>query len=224
MPTIVFLSPKGGVGKTTSALLVADCLSNQTTVTIVDADPNRPVKRWHEGGHSPASLDVVSEVNEENVIDVIETAAARSNFVIVDLEGTANKIVLLAVSQADLVIIPSQGSQLDAEQASRAIRVIRQQEKMSRRRVPFSLLLTRTGTAVKTRTLTHLVTSLNQSGIPVLNTQLHEREAFRAVFSFRQPLAKLDPTDVSNIEKAVRNVENLVAEVLELLRTAKDTA
>jgi len=221
MPTLVFLSPKGGVGKTTSALLIADRLSDETTVTVIDADPNRPVKRWHEGGHSPSNLRVVSEVNEENVIEVIESAAEQSTFVIVDLEGTANKIVLLAVSQADLVIIPSQGSQLDAEQASRAIRVIRQQEKMSKRSVPFSMLLTRTGTAVKTRTLTHLVNSLKQSGIPVLKTQLHEREAFRAVFSFRQRLSKLDPQDVANIEKAIKNVDNLVAELLELLRTAR---
>ena len=40
------------------------------------------------------------------------------------------------VSQADLVIVPTQGSQLDAEQASRALKVIKQQEKMSGRPVP----------------------------------------------------------------------------------------
>lgn len=221
MPVIVMLSPKGGVGKTTSAVLVADRLSNETTVTLIDADPNRPIQKWQEGGNAPPGLTVVSDVNEENIIDVIEAAASKSTFVIVDLEGTANKIVILAVSQADLVVIPSQGSQLDAEQASRAIRVIRQQEKMSKRAVPFALLLTRTGTAIKTRTLTHLANSLQQSGIPVFRTQLHEREAFRAVFSFKQRLSKLDPNDVANIDKAVKNVDSLVAEMLEVMRLAR---
>ncbi len=221
MPVIVMLSPKGGVGKTTSAVLVADRLSNETTVTLIDADPNRPIQKWQEGGNAPPGLKVVSDVNEENIIDVIEAAVSESTFVIVDLEGTANKIVILAVSQADLVVIPSQGSQLDAEQASRAIRVIRQQEKMSKRAVPFALLLTRTGTAIKTRTLTHLANSLQQSGIPVFRTQLHEREAFRAVFSFKQRLSKLDPNDVANIDKAVKNVDSLVAEMLEVMRLAR---
>ena len=58
-----------------------------------------------------------------------------------DLEGTAAKIVLLAVSQADLVVVPTQGSQLDAEQASRALKVIKQQEKMSGRTVPYGVAI-----------------------------------------------------------------------------------
>lgn len=226
MPTIAFISPKGGVGKTTASLLVADALCDVVKggVTLIDADPNHPLERWAAGGRCPKGLTIVSAVNEDNVIDVVEEATGKSAFVIIDLEGTANKIVLLAVSQADLVIIPCQGSQLDAEQASRAVRLIKQQEKMSKRPVPFALLLTRTGTAVKTRTLKHLVSSLEQSGYPVLRTQLHEREAFRAVFSFRERLTKLDPSDVANIERAVTNVNDLVKEVVELLRKQRIAA
>jgi chromosome partitioning protein len=63
-------------------------------------------------------------VDEDNIIERIEEAAQKSPIVVVDLEGTAAKIVVLAVSQADLAIIPIQGSQLDAEQASLAIKVI----------------------------------------------------------------------------------------------------
>jgi len=224
MPVIVFVSPKGGVGKTTASVLLADRLSEKTKVAIIDADPNRPVQRWAENGNASPNLTVLSNVNEENIIDVIEDAARRAAFVVVDLEGTANKIVLLAVSQADIVLIPTQGSQLDAEQANRAIKVVRQQEKMSRRRVPYALLFTRTGTAVKTRSLTHLVRSLEQAGIPALKTQLNEREAFRAVFSFRQRLSDLDPSDVANIDKALANVDALVKEVLELLREERAVA
>jgi chromosome partitioning protein len=226
MPTIAFVSPKGGVGKTTAALLVADALCDAVKggVTLIDADPNHPLQRWADGGRCPKTLTVISTVNEDNVIDVVEEATGKSAFVIVDLEGTANKIVLLAVSQADLVIIPCQGSQLDAEQASRAVHVIKQHEKMTKRSVPFALLLTRTGTAVKTRTLKHLASSLERSGYPVLKTQLHEREAFRAVFSFRERLKKLDPGDVANIERAVANVEELVREIVEVFRVQRPAA
>jgi chromosome partitioning protein len=224
MPTIVFVSPKGGVGKTTSALLVSLQLTERYDVTLIDADPNRPIKTWVAAGNAPRKLSVISDADEENIIDRIEEAAAQTPFVVVDLEGTAAKIVLLAVSQADLVVIPTQGSQLDAEQASRAIRVVKQHEKMTGRKMPYSVLLTRTNPQIRTRNTTHVQQGLISAGIPVLDTELNEREAFRSVFSFRQPLAKLNPSDVANLDKAQKNVEALTLELLQKLAPQTQSA
>jgi chromosome partitioning protein len=220
MPTIVFCSPKGGVGKTTSALLSANQLAEAYDVTLIDADPNQPIKAWAAAGNVPARLSVVSEVNENNIIDRIEEAAQKTAFVVVDLEGTAAKIVLLALSQADFAIIPLQGSQLDAEQAKRAIQVIRQREKVTGRALPYAVLLTRTNSAIRTRTLSHIQQGLVAAGIPVMQTELNEREAFRAVFSFRQPLASLNPAEVANLDKAQANVKEFVLEILRALAPA----
>jgi chromosome partitioning protein len=221
MPTIVFVSPKGGAGKTTSALILAEQIARSAPVTIIDADPNHPIQSWATGPNAPANLAVVSHADEENMIDVIEEAATRTPFVIVDLEGTAAKIVLLAVSQADLVIVPTQGSQLDAAQASRALRVIKQQEKMSRRVVPYGVLITRTNPTIRTRTSGHLMNTFREAGIAMLDTELHEREAFKALFAFNQPLSHLDPKDVSNIDKAIANAEAYAAEVIDMLRASQ---
>lgn len=228
MPTIVFVSPKGGAGKTTSSLILADQLARSADVTIIDADPNRPIENWAKGGAKPERLHVIADVDEENIIDRIEVAVARTPFVIVDLEGTASKIVVMAVSQADYVIVPTQGSQLDAEQAGRAFRVIQQQEKMVQRRVPgyrlpYSVLLTRTNSAIRTRTLAHIEKGLIAAGVPVFNTELNEREAFRAIFSFRRPLGGLNPSDVANLDKAVANAEQFAQEVIAALRKVKQT-
>src|SRR5581483_10397717 len=46
MPTIAFVSPKGGAGKTTSAFLLATALAKTYDVTVIDADPNHPIKTW----------------------------------------------------------------------------------------------------------------------------------------------------------------------------------
>ena len=211
----MFCSPKGGVGKTTSALLLANQLASAYDVTVIDADPNQPIKTWAAAGNAPPRLAVVSEVNENNIIDCIEEAAGKTPFVVVDLEGTAAKIVLLALSQADFAIIPVQGSQLDAEQASRAIRVIRQREKVTGRALPYAVLLTRTNPAIRTRTLSHIQQGLVAAGIPVMETELNEREAFRAVFSFQQPLSGLNPAEVANLEKAQINVEEFALEILQ---------
>jgi len=224
MPTIAFVSPKGGVGKTTAALLLASELARGTRVTVVDADPNHPIQTWGKGAELPDTLSIVADIDEDSIIDRIEEAAADTPFVIVDLEGTAAKIVLLAVSQADLVIIPMQGSQLDAEQAGRAIRVLRQHEKMTGRAVPYGILLTRTSPIIRTRTMNHIQSGLLDAGVPVFATQLNEREAFRAMFSFRQTLENLDANDVPNLDKAIANAEQFAVEVVERLRDSKKAA
>lgn len=218
MPTIVFMSPKGGAGKTTAALILATQLARGAKVTVIDADPNHPVKAWASSAKVSQNLTVVSDVNEDNILERIEEEASRTPFVVVDLEGTAAKIVLLAVSQADLVIVPTQGSQLDAEQASRALKVIRQQEKLSRRMVNYSVLLTRTNPAIRTRTMAHIERGLIDAGVPIFTTELHEREAFRAMFSFRQTLAELNASDVANLDKAIANAHAFALEVIEQLR------
>ena len=135
---------------------------------------------WARDAAVPENLTILADADEDNIIDKIEEAAAQTPFVVVDLEGTAAKIVLLAVSQADLVVIPTQGSQLDAEQASRAIRVVKQQEKMTGRATPYGVLLTRTSPIIRTRTMGHIQGGLTDAGVPVFKTQLNEREAFRA--------------------------------------------
>src|SRR5579862_3188763 len=130
MPTIALVSPKGGAGKTTSAFLLSTELAKLYDVTLIDADPNHPIQTWASGGNTPPRLAVVSDVDEDTIIERIEDAATTTPFVIVDLEGTASKIVVYAISQAGFVIIPTQGSQLDANEASKAIRVVLQMEKM----------------------------------------------------------------------------------------------
>lgn len=222
MPTIVFLSPKGGVGKTTAALILATQLARGAEVTIIDADPNHPIKNWSEGENVPANLTIISDVVERTILEKIDNAAEKTPFVIVDLEGTAAQIVTTAVQRADFVIVPTQGSQLDAEQAGRAFEVIMTQEKFARRYqpeyvLPYSVLLTRTNSAIRTRTLRHVEKGLIEAGIPIFKTELNEREAFRAMFSFQQPLENLNTSEVANLDKAIINAELFAEEVIEVL-------
>ena len=121
MPTISFISPKGGVGKTTAATILAVELASKAKVIVIDADPNRPIETWAKLGNMPANIEIVADANQENILDKIEEAARRAPFVVVDCEGTASLTVAYAIGASDLVIVPSQGSQLDAKQAAKAI-------------------------------------------------------------------------------------------------------
>ena len=62
MPTIAFISPKGGVGKTTAALLLACEIARGTQVTVIDADPNHPIAGWGKGTNLPENLAILADV------------------------------------------------------------------------------------------------------------------------------------------------------------------
>src|SRR6202142_2649381 len=175
MPTIAFVSPKGGAGKTTSAFLLSTALAKLYDVTIIDADPNHPIQTWATGGNTPPRLTIMSDVDEDTIMERIEDAAAKTPIVVVDLEGTASKIVVYAISQADLVIIPTQGSQLDANEASRAIRVVMQSQKMTKTETPYAVLLTRTNPSIRTRGLAHIQNGMLGPGIPGLQPDTNDR-------------------------------------------------
>jgi chromosome partitioning protein len=217
MPTIAFVSPKGGVGKTTSAFLFATAIAKIYDVTVIDADPNHPIQTWAQGGNTPQRLTIVSDADEDTIIERIEDAAEKTPFVVVDLEGTASKTVIYAISQADFVVIPTQGSQLDANEASRAIRVVLQSEKLTGKTKPYAVLLTRTNPSIRTRGLAHIQNGLVDAGIPVFQTELNERDAFKAVFSFRQTLDGLNAVEVPNLDKAKLNVLAFAQELFERL-------
>lgn len=218
MGTIVFASPKGGSGKSSSAVVLAGQLSAAGgAVTIIDADPNQPIAYWSELPGKPDNLTVLADVNERTILDQIEDASRKTPFVIVDVEGTASVTLAYAISRADLVIIPVQGSQLDAREAVKAINLIRQQEEGFGRPIPFAALLTRTSAAIQPRTLRFIRAELEAAGVPVFETQMHEREAFRAIFSFGGTVETLSPDQVSGLEGAVKNARAFAEEVVAIL-------
>ena len=218
MPVIAFVSPKGGVGKTTAATILATQLARGSRVTMIDADPNKPVLAWSKLANVPDAISVVADVSQETLIDTIEAAAANVPFVVVDCEGTASLTVAYAIGAADLVVVPTQGSQLDARQATKALALIRNTEKQLRRPILHAVLFTRTNPAIRTRTLGAVEQQLAEHGVRVMLTRLHEREAFRAMFSFGGGLDTLPAEHVANRERAVANARAFAAEVVELLR------
>lgn len=224
MPTIVFASPKGGVGKSTAAVLLATELAGfGASVTLIDADPNKPLSRWARLPGKPENLTVLADVDEESIVEMIETASSQTKFVIVDLEGTASMMVGYAMSRADLVIVPVQASHLDAAEAVKAVKLVHAQERAFKRKIPYTILFTRTSTAIRTRTFSSIESEFTANQVPMLNSQLNERDAFRALFAFGGTLKALDPSQVSNIRMAIMNAMVFTNEVVALLKSKTAT-
>lgn len=225
MPVMCFASPKGGCGKSTAALILATTLAERgAAVTIIDADPNRPVAKWARRPGKPETLKVISDVTEKTIIDVIEQEARKAAFVIVDLEGTASRMIPYAMSRSDLVIVPTRGSVLEAVEAVAAIREVKEQEKAFRVRIPSAILFTCTSAAIRPRTLLSIEAEFRQNSIPVFKVRIHDREAFRALFSYGGTLSSLGPDQVRNISGAIENARAFAAEVIAMLKVNEGRA
>ena len=216
---IVFASPKGGAGKSTSAVVLAcELAAGGRKVTIIDADPNRPVSLWARLPGKPDALAVIEDATEDTIITSIENAAATSAYVIVDLEGTATMLVAYAISRADLVIIPSQPSQLDAAQAAKAIRLVKKQELAFKIPIPMAVLFTRSNAAIRTRDQRWIEDSMEQNAVPVFKVNLVERAAYKGLFKYGGTLTSLDPRLVNGIPAAIENARAFAVEVVSMLK------
>lgn len=220
MPVITLLSPKGGVGKTTTALLLATELSAQgADVILIDADPNFPLSKWAALPGKPTNIEVIEEIDEETIIDTIGDARKRAQYVIVDLEGRASGRVTNALLVSNLALIPMQGSALDSNEAARAFRNVRQVSNHRDRPLKFAAVLAKTQASSRLwpRELKQIIAGMEEAGIPMIGTALADRGAFRALFSFGGTLATLKDKDVGSLETARANAAAFTLDVLHIL-------
>ncbi|GJD53879.1 hypothetical protein OPKNFCMD_6658 [Methylobacterium crusticola] len=168
-------------------------------------------------------MEVIGHADSTNIARMLKAEAARQQFVIADLEGTASLMVASAILAADLVLIPTQGSAMDASQARRAISFIEDQAVAVGPR-PYRVLFTRTKPGFATRDERVIRETLAAAGVPMMATDLAERAAYRSMFTFRQSLEELDPQAVNGLDKALENADALAGEVMDALRGVRKAA
>ena len=222
MPVIVMASPKGGVGKSTCAVLLAtDFARMRVEVTVVDCDPNKPLTRGASHG-MPDWITLHSEVGRAEVVPTIKAADGDGRIVVVDLEGVASQLVSRAISQADLVIVPMQATALDAEIGSEALALVREEEEALGRDIPHAVVLTKTSAAVRSRVQRDLEKQLEEAGIDVIRPPLVARAAFSELFAYGGDLtAMMNNPDIvtgGKVDKALANATSFAEAVYERLK------
>lgn len=245
MPTVTIFNPKGGSGKTTTALILAtELAASGATVAVLDGDPNPNLFNWAEARGMP-TLDTAvtpADSTEEatalmdarfgaarfvavrcrdsvTVPDWIDALSRRYAFVIADPEGTANDWVNHAAAMSDLVIIPLRPGPMDAKQMVRAVKLVQAQSKALRREIPYRLLFTCAN--LFTRDEDEIRQYATSRGHPIMGTRLAERAAYRAMLARDMTLSELlalpKTEAVTGVEKARKNALELIAETIESL-------
>ncbi|MCI5108554.1 MAG: ParA family protein [Candidatus Pacebacteria bacterium] len=220
MSVIVFASSKGGCGKSTSALLLSTELAYRgLKVTLIDADPNAALLGWQDDGGKAENLNIIPS-NEANILSDIEKSEKESDFVIVDLEGSANLCVAYAMSLSDLVIIPAKRSKFDSKETIKTLNLVAQQSKAIGRKISYSVLMTQTHPSVRSEGLRATLDSLTKNKINYFHTEIYEREVLRLIVDKSTTLRDLKifvlkPHQMIARKKALENSADFAAEVLE---------
>ncbi len=220
MPNIAFISPKGGAGKTTAALLLALGLAERgARVALIDSDPNKPLVRWGALPGRPEAITVHAAPTVQDIRDAAQEARRREpEWIIVDTEGSVRGAMIFAALRFDLVLTPLNGSAMDAVEAIKAAELVASFGRRADNHLPHHCLLSRVPAALKPRSLATVVGMLRAQDIDILPTPLIEKEAFRALFELGGDLAGLEAQGVSGVTAARRNIEAYVEAVAALVK------
>jgi chromosome partitioning protein len=232
---IAAASTKGGCGKSTTILILAGEYAAQGyRVHIIDADPRKRLLKWAgleplpekpttrpDGYLSPASsipqAITVTEANAANMRVEIEKARGLADVVLIDVEGSANAALTLAVAYANLVIVPATISPPDVEDGLATVKLVQDMAHASRRHIPHGFLWSSVPPAIRSREMVNLESQVEQARIPVIG-RIIQRTAFSSMFSFQTTLDELPPSEVSGLDKAKADAIRLTDAIERLMK------
>lgn len=161
-----------------------------------------------------ANISVIDFVTATSLPLHIRENQASTDYFIIDLPGTRTPLLATAIGLSDHVLIPIQGCAMDARGRAQVLELLQYLAQKGGIHIDHSVVLTRVNSMVTTRALQTVKTLLNQRQVSVLETPIVERSAFRDIFDVGGTLQTLDPTRVSNLEKARHNASEFAEEML----------
>lgn len=229
MYVITFANPKGGSGKTTSAILLAEQIAlSGGRVAILDLDPNANILAWAQGRSSEGRdvpFTVHARPQAEETVELIDSLSGEADYLIIDLEGSKDQIVTFALSRTDLCIIPLDGSPMEARQAATAVRLVQTTSNMIRTPINYSLLFTRTNAAFQTTDERDVRNEMELNNIPTLPVRIAKRAPYTRIFRDEVLLSELPGIVEQETEGKTASVkEKALKQVSGAIDNARDYA
>jgi chromosome partitioning protein len=213
MFVISFASSKGGAGRTTCAIILATTLAQEFNVYVIDADPALRLKSWALKAGLPKRLTFHASEGGHHILDEINAAPAKADFVIIDLEGDGITRNATVIDNCDLVIIPMGDDPQDEEEAEKTLKQLTVGVSDLRREIPARILFARTKASGKSPLEKRLNARMRRRA-KSFRCELAQRTAFSALHSFGRTLYDLDKSQVSEVASAIDNAEEFTQEVL----------
>lgn len=223
MAVIAFGSSKGGVGKTTSTIILGTELARMgKNVTFIDGDKlTRSLTRWRKIASIPDNINFINNVSENTIAQHIKSQNKNGTVVIVDLPGVVSRLTSNAMAQTDLFIVPMADSSIDAMVGADALTLVKREEKRLRRQIRHAVVITQTGYIVS-KEERRIREALNPHAVDIIDPNLSKRAAFSSLFFHGGTLHDKTPgvesmADENGLEEAKANAEAFARSVYERL-------
>jgi chromosome partitioning protein len=229
MYVITFANPKGGSGKTTSAMLLAEQIAvSGGRVAILDLDPNANILAWAQARESEGRdvpFSVHARPQAEETVELIDNLSGQADYLIIDLEGSKDQIVTFALSRTDLCIIPLDGSPMEARQAAQAVRLVQTTSNMIRAKIDYALLFTRTNAAFQTTDERDVRQEMELNNIPTLPVRIAKRAPYTRIFRDGVLLSELPDIVTQEMQGKTASVsDKAMKQVIGAIENARDYA
>ena len=202
MKVISFANAKGGSGKTTSAALLCSGLcARGFRVAVLDCDPLYPLYDWASGA-LPLNATAQRIQDANRLAAGIKNLKSQVDYAVIDLSGATNVMNALSFALSDLVLVPMQGSMMDARGALHTIELVTSVAENRRAPINTSLVLTRLSPMVVTNAVRYATEIVAERSVPFLPIPVLERSAYRDMFSHMTNLVDANHRTVSHLAKA----------------------
>ncbi len=200
---ISLVNQKGGVGKTTIALNLADCLSERgRRVLLVDADPQGSGLQWQ----SIVDDNAFDMVHRPSASLINKGMARDYDYTIIDAPPAMGDITLAVLAVSDLAIVPVGPSPLDIWSSKETVSLFAEAKK-SNRRFKAKLLICKK--IVGTRVGKEVREALETYGMELFESEISQRIAFvEAMISGRSVL------EYAPQSEAAREIRRLCQEIV----------
>ena len=206
---IALLNQKGGVGKTTLAVHLAEVLSRlDKSVLLVDADPQGSALDWaanrpDENPHFP-----VIGLPKPTLHRELPAIAKNHDFVLIDGPPRVNELARAAIMASDVVLIPVQPSPFDVWAAKEIVDLL-QEASTFKENIKSAFVINRK--IVNTAIGRDVVEALSSYPVQVLKTSIGQRVAFAESAAQGLTVLQTDPSGPASQE-----IVSLASELLEL--------
>lgn len=220
-PTIIsFVSPKGGVGKSTCCLALASALAHKGhKVQIIDFDQTETLWRWYSKNAAARGIPNLSVEKGPEDLDgyLKEIWDTRSGFVFIDLAGSLTHQSLLLAAFAELTITPSKLNEPDIIEASKLAAQLASLGVKFNKTIAHRILLNEVPSAGFLPThQSQTLDQLDASHLTRFKTLIRTRAAFPETWLSGLPPHFADQSRAT-IKKAVEEIDHLTDEFFAII-------
>lgn len=206
---ISFLNQKGGVGKTTLAIHIADSLSRKDKkVLLVDADPQASALDWAENSENGNRFSVVG-LPKKTLRSELRTIETDYDYVIVDGPPRVHEIAMAAIAASDLIVIPVQPSPFDVWSLKDIVDLVNEVKTINEH---LKTVLVINRKIVNTAIGRDVVNALADYNFPILTTAICQRVAYAESIALGQTVL-----NTNSDMKASEEIQALTNEILEVI-------